>query len=409
MPRDRFKLILTFFHINDNNNYVRRGNQGYDPLFKIRPFFDAVTARFRSVYKPEQHLSLDEGMVPWRGNISFRQYIPNKPDRFGLKAYQINESSSGYTSVFDIYTGGEYDPNQDGDDDEALKGHTYNVVMGLMRKGGFLNQGHKVYMDNYYNSPELSATLKSEDTIVVGTVRSNRSEMPSALKQKVKRGKAVYRCRDGVAVVKWQDKREVTMISTADRPKWRLSMSKTGDLVVKPSAVVDYNKHMGGTDQADQMVRSYSMHRRRAKWYVKLFFHLLALAITNAYIIYQKYGDDRKMKHSKFRLQIIQELVATATDAPTPAPKGRRSVGQPLRRLDERHFPSPIPPRPGCKKQHPLRQCVVHRDYYRKHEDGKRPPETRLWCRKCEVALCVHPCFEIYHSRRNYEDVNPAA
>ncbi|XP_070550926.1 uncharacterized protein [Ptychodera flava] len=99
-------------------------------------------------------------------------------------AYQINESSSGYTSVFDIHTGGEYDPNQDGDDDD--------VVMGLMRKGGFLNQGHKLYMDNYYNSPELSATLKSEDTIVVGTVRSNRSEMPSAL----------CTC-DGVAVVKY--------------------------------------------------------------------------------------------------------------------------------------------------------------------------------------------------------------
>ena len=34
MPRDRFSMILKFFHLNDNSKYIRRGETGFDPLLK---------------------------------------------------------------------------------------------------------------------------------------------------------------------------------------------------------------------------------------------------------------------------------------------------------------------------------------------------------------------------------------
>lgn len=40
MTRDRFKAILAFFHLNDNTSFIPRGQDGHDPLHKIRPFFD---------------------------------------------------------------------------------------------------------------------------------------------------------------------------------------------------------------------------------------------------------------------------------------------------------------------------------------------------------------------------------
>ena len=40
MSRDRFLLILSNIHLNNNGNAVPRGQVGFDPLFKLRPFID---------------------------------------------------------------------------------------------------------------------------------------------------------------------------------------------------------------------------------------------------------------------------------------------------------------------------------------------------------------------------------
>ena len=64
--------MMRMFHCNNNENHVARGNPGFDPLFKIRPIVDRLTAAFTVAYKPKQHITIDEGMSPWRGNLSFK-------------------------------------------------------------------------------------------------------------------------------------------------------------------------------------------------------------------------------------------------------------------------------------------------------------------------------------------------
>ena len=63
MSRNRFSQILTFLHCNDN---AKQGHNP-DPLYKILPVINIVQTAFRSVYRPSEHLSLDEGTVPWKG------------------------------------------------------------------------------------------------------------------------------------------------------------------------------------------------------------------------------------------------------------------------------------------------------------------------------------------------------
>ena len=67
--------------------------------------------------------------MPWRGRLSFRQYLPNK---FGMKLYILCDSTNGYMSLFDVYTGADYEPNPDVDGFENNEGHTFQVVMGPM-------------------------------------------------------------------------------------------------------------------------------------------------------------------------------------------------------------------------------------------------------------------------------------
>ncbi len=103
MSRDRFQAILSNLHVNNNDNLVQRGEPGFDPLHKLRPFITKLSYDFSSVYSPDRDLSLDEATCGWKGNLRFRVYNPAKPTRFGIKLYQLCEASSGYCIDFDVY------------------------------------------------------------------------------------------------------------------------------------------------------------------------------------------------------------------------------------------------------------------------------------------------------------------
>lgn len=100
MPRDRFQLLLSFLHLNDNSNYIPRGQEGHDPLFKLGSIYSNILRRFSSSYTSNKYLSFDEGMIPWRGNLSFRVYNPDKPIKYGIKAYMLCDATNGYVNKF---------------------------------------------------------------------------------------------------------------------------------------------------------------------------------------------------------------------------------------------------------------------------------------------------------------------
>ena len=58
MSRDRFLLLLTFIHLNDNKEYILRGTAGHNPFFKLGPLYHRILAQFRSVYSRTRPLQL---------------------------------------------------------------------------------------------------------------------------------------------------------------------------------------------------------------------------------------------------------------------------------------------------------------------------------------------------------------
>ena len=51
MNRDRYILILKFWHIADNVTALPRGQPGYDSLHKIRPLLQHLNEKFQSVFQ----------------------------------------------------------------------------------------------------------------------------------------------------------------------------------------------------------------------------------------------------------------------------------------------------------------------------------------------------------------------
>ena len=105
MSRDRFSLILRFIHLNDSTKFIQKGQPGYDPLFKLRPFLDPLIDNFQAAYTLGREISVDESMIGFKGRLWFVQYLPKKPTKWGMKAFVLAESVTGYTYNWRLYAG----------------------------------------------------------------------------------------------------------------------------------------------------------------------------------------------------------------------------------------------------------------------------------------------------------------
>ncbi len=119
MSRDKFELILKFYHFSNNE----KEHADQDRLFKLKPLLDLLQDRFKSIYIPGSIITIDESIVPWKGRFHFKQYIPGKSHKYGVKIHKV-ASTDGYTWNFMVYTG-KHDPM-------AGIGHAQAVVMDLI-------------------------------------------------------------------------------------------------------------------------------------------------------------------------------------------------------------------------------------------------------------------------------------
>ena len=85
MPRNRFDEIKRFLHFSDSSKQMQRGEEGYDRLYKVRCLLEHCKKTFKDSYNPSKNLSVDEGMIAFKGRLSFRQYMPAKPTKYGIK------------------------------------------------------------------------------------------------------------------------------------------------------------------------------------------------------------------------------------------------------------------------------------------------------------------------------------
>ena len=103
MSRNRFDTMRNYFHINDNDKMKARDDPEYDKLFKVRPFVDSIKSSFREI-EVEEYNSVDELIIPFKGRSSLKQYVRNKPHKWGIKVF-ARAGSSGIVYDFEVYVG----------------------------------------------------------------------------------------------------------------------------------------------------------------------------------------------------------------------------------------------------------------------------------------------------------------
>ena len=80
--------------------------------------------------------------------------------------------------------------------------------------------------------------------------------------KKLEKGEIIARYSGPVAVLKWRDKRNVTMVSTYYSADTQ-GVSNKGKETEKPLCVINYNHKMGGVDLKDQLLHMYMVEREK--------------------------------------------------------------------------------------------------------------------------------------------------
>ena len=150
MSRDRFLLLLKFLQFNDNR-YQPEGDRSY----KIKPVLQGLKQKFRRVFVPYQNLCIDESLILHKGRLSFKQYIPSKRSRFGIKLFSWHDCRTGYVLDFVIYMGSATEIHH-----RKGLGISGSIVMTLMQS--YLQKGHNLFMNSWYSSPILFGRIACE-------------------------------------------------------------------------------------------------------------------------------------------------------------------------------------------------------------------------------------------------------
>ncbi|XP_029054531.2 piggyBac transposable element-derived protein 4-like [Osmia bicornis bicornis] len=378
MSRNRFELLLSNLHFA-NNVAIQCNNR----LGKVLPLVEILTNNYQQIFLPGSEIVVDETLVPWRGRLIFRQYIPTKSHKYGIKLFKLC-STEGYTWSTKIYAG------RDSSEIQRV-GIAEKVCFELINK--LLNEGRTLYIDNFYTSYELAVKLLNFKTHVVGTVRHNRKFMPKAVMlHPLKRGEIISREDDnGIVVLKWRDVRDVRILSSKHAPIM-VPISDSSTLrgrppKIKPLAVIAYNTGKSGIDRSDQMASYATTIRKSIKWYRKLAIHfLIGTSVVNAHVVYQK-ATNKNIQIRKFRELIVREWLESENARP-------QAVHKASHRLQIRKNPQGKSIRRMC-----VRCYTKQRETLQRQDARKNVQKTITYCPECPQSpqLCLK-CFNEYHN-----------
>ena len=163
----------------------------------------------------------------------------------------------------------------------------------------YLGKGHHLYVDNYYTSIALAEHLLQNDSHVTGTIRENRKQFPGELKRiALNKGESAFFQHDDIVIMKYRSLKNsssgkpkvVHLLSTAHRPAQRNTnkRDRDGNIIRKPTCIIDYNYNMGGVDMVDQQLDAIDVLRKSYKWYKKLFLRLMMQCILASHKLYKK-------------------------------------------------------------------------------------------------------------------------
>ena len=189
----------------------------------------------------------------------------------------------------------------------------------------------------------------------------------------------------------YKDKKNVFMVSTFHSPDLKCTGKKNraGNDILKPAVILDHNRVKGDIDLSDQMISYYSPARKSVKWYRKILFQCISIAVLNSWVLYNRfYAPQKKMILVSFIKSIASSLLYVQ----------ETSIDKPTR---EAHFLVKIARGPEGKINR--KRCNgyyarISKDRGRK-EAVVKTKKVDTQCTECKKAFCLE-CFNQAYSKK---------
>ena len=299
MSLERFRFLLR--HIRFDNKATRLQRQKTDKLATIRDLFELFIANCKSTYTPSQYTTIDEKLEAFRGRCSFRQYIPSKPNKYGIKIYALVDAKMFFTSNLEVYVGKQPDGPY------AVENSAKAVVERLVAP--IANTGRNVTTDNWFTSMELSESLlKNYKLTLLGTIRKNKPQLPREFVEEKTRpiGSSMFGFQENSTLVSYVPKkgRNVLLLSTIHND------DKIDANTGKPDMIMMYNSTKGGVDVVDKLCAGYNCARATRRWPMVIFYSLMNIAGINAFVIFNSNNPNSNMFRGTFLETLALDLIA---------------------------------------------------------------------------------------------------
>jgi hypothetical protein len=134
----------------------------------------AFHKRAQELYNSQEMLTVDEMIVPYKGRYcKIRQFLQNKPIRFGIKIWAMADLESRYVTDVVVYEEKGISIEDEGRDHEVVT----NLCCGLEQ------HWHTLVCDKLFNSPRLFHDLMLDGFWATGILWTGRLGVPKVISQ----------------------------------------------------------------------------------------------------------------------------------------------------------------------------------------------------------------------------------
>ena len=371
MSRNRFTSILKFLRFD--NRTTRQERQVDDKLAPFRDFWILFQAQLPKFNIPGPDLCVDEQLVAFRGRCGFRQYIPSKPAKYGIKIWRCCDSQTCYPLKGDVYLGRQ--PGQQRDVGQGAR-----VVKQLVEP--WRRSGRNFTADNFFTSIPLAEDLLKDGLTFVGTIRSNKTHIPDSMKANSTRQvqSSLFGFSDQLTLVSYvpKEKQGVLVLSTMHRD----------DLVdgdtQKPEIILYYNSAKSGVDNLDHLATMYTSRRKINRSPVALFGNVVDVGAVAAFNVWLGNFPQWKISEGKRRRRLFLSELANQLVMPHMRRRALTPTLQaPIRnamKMDRVDLPLPVQQAQGHTSAAKRKRCHLCPRVFDK--------KVRLTCDRCKHPVC---------------------
>ncbi|GBL92721.1 General transcription factor II-I repeat domain-containing protein 2A [Araneus ventricosus] len=389
MSLRRFKFLLQHIRLDDKQTRLER--KKLDKLAPVRQFCDRMIQNYQRNYTVGKYATIDEKLMTFRGRCSFRQYIPSKPAKYGLKIFTLVDASTYYTVNMEIYPGKQ----PTGPFDQSMI--PQDVVLRLSRP--IHGTGRNITMDSWFSSLPVCKDLLELKLTMVGTVSKNKKELPSsvALVKKIPIYSSQFFFDEEKTLVSYHPKKNKVVILLSTMHHNAAIDGRTGE-EKKPEILTFYNATKLGVDTVDQLCSLYNVARNTRRWPMAIFYAFLNVTGLNSYVIYTANQQTTYTVRKLFLKSLASDLVKDFVKRRLYTSKLPRELGFQVKKLHNILEP---------ESSREPEVVVNNRDTSGKRKRCMECPRkvnrmTNYRCQRCGNFICLkdhtkfvcRPCFD---------------